>query len=536
MQNSVNKKMTALARIKRIAVLSMVSGCALAQTPAATPQQTAPAVPDASAQATPEDLKLLWEEATNAFDGLAYTYSAISFPTEAGAKACRAKALMFKCFVPTFARPTFKVTRRYSEMPLAFKEQIAALEPGEVSEPLRSPDGSAWWVFQFHKSERANPVGGAEAAKWLSQFAAVSLPTPQQLKTDPALVARRVANRIQDPRQLAHALESGQLQVEHLDRLLSKGTTLLQRAVFKNDPDLMKALLAAGASADRCGAGSCPLGDAITLKRRDLVRLLLQNKANPTLAAQGLPPLMIAAAAADRETTQMLIDAGADLLVSRMPRYGVGPPMEESVLFYASATESPEYADWLHQQVDGVLARSGKYKWSAWIEQDGVRQPIRDASVLTLKRKPFNVVMRMGEGISFRVLASEDLALLETSKDLKLRRMYLSGMRIGASGPDSKFLSLSRLEVDADGEGMAGFTSNEWAYAEEPESRNGTVKVAVKGGVEYAHTVEEFLGAGASTPVATYPGAELAMVMGVIPPIGRGADYFAPARFRLRFK
>ena len=505
-----------MIRHVRLAVLALfMGGGALAQN----------AVPLSS-----EDRQLLWEEALMSFDGSAYTYRALKFASRPEAEDCVRQ--IFLCERERGGR-RLELTRRYNELPLAYRERIAALGEGAVSDPVAAANGEAWWVFSMQAIRPARFAGEVDAAAWLDQFAASALPAPSALKTRREFVARRALYRLREADELWRAMAEGQIRPADLDALSPNGATPLLQAIHHDHTGLLAALLAAGASPDRCGVRTCPLALAVALQRKEAVRLLLKNKADPDGGRTGLSPLMAASVNGDRELAQWLLDAGADPLASRDERIG-GLDQPRSVLFYAAA-DNPAYLEWLQRQVSKALSRDGAYRWSAWIEQGGARWPVQDGATLVLGRLPFRLVVRTNERAFFRVLASPDATLLDRSRNPVLRRELLSDSRIGAANEHSKYLAIFEFEGE-DAVRHSSIVSNEWRYSAEADEARGTTRRLNKGEVEYVHEVEEFITASRTLPIGRYQGDGLAVLMGPVPPLGAGADYFRPARIRLVFR
>lgn len=479
-----------------------------------------------------DDKKLLWEEALATFDGSTYKYRVTAFATEDEAKQCLQNT--FTCMKQKNAR-RFGYTHRSNEMPPALRNVVVALAEDDVAPPLRSPDGAEWWVVSLTKRASAKFTEEVQPGPWLERFAFISLPPVDALKNDPELLARRALNRLSGAEALPPLMASGRVQPKQLDMRLSSGATALLKAVYLKDLALMTALLDAGASPDACGVSACPLTTALLLSQGDAVRLLLSRKANPNGSGFGLPPLMAVAETADRELTAALLKAGANILQTHVERLGMGMEMKRSVMFYASSQEKA-YTDWLLEQVNAAVAQRKAHDWSAWIEQDGKRVPVKDGATIDLKRRPFKLVFRANPNDSFRVLATEDPMIFERSSEFSFRRSLLGGFHVGASSATSKYITLFNAKVEKDATALMTGSTNEWSHSDDPEQQNGTRRVQLKqGGVEYVHEIEEIITESTETLLTAYKGPGLVWVMGPLPDIGSGADYFRPARIRLSF-
>jgi hypothetical protein len=356
------------------------------------------------------------------------------------------------------------------------------------------------------------------------------LPSPQELRTRPELVTRRALNQLKSADDLDLALRTRTLSVSDLNDSCSNGSTPLVNAIFRNDPALMEALLARGADLNRSTPDYYPLTLAIFLKQPDPVRILLEHHADVNGAPDPLEtPLMAACSVADQALAQRLLDAGANPLDSRAS----GPMgMRQSTASFASP-EQKSYHDWFQQVVNEALRKTGQYEWSAWIDQSGKRTRITQDCTIALRKMPFKLITRMKEETPFLVIASEDMDLLKQMDDARFHRMALSGAFTGASDADSKYLGIASLAM-AEGY-FTHFSNNDWGYYAEPRMRRGTVRVAGKGPVEYVHSVEELDTPDGHHWGKDFPGAALAMVMGVLPPIGSGTELYRPLKFTLKF-
>lgn len=477
-----------------------------------------------------EDAQLLWEEAVRTHDGIAYTFMVYGFDTEAAAREGCAGYPPCKA-----ARQKMKQVLHLPEMPMAHRERLAALQEGELTPPLPAPDGDRFLVYEG-KGRAAGDFVKSTRDPWdyLKAFAPAALPTPEALRTDPDLKARSVLNRVRSAEDLAKALESKQVAVAQLDRRLSNGFTPLSYAVLRGDKALAARLLEAGASPDACGFTTCPLELAIDLQAAELIDLLLSRKASPDGRPEAtLSPLMQAGAAKDRALAQRLLDAGADPLQSRAVFIGVRWP--RSSLFYARGKD-PAFLDWYAPIFQQAVARTGKYGWDAWVEQDGTRTRIADRGTITLQRRPFRVVFTAGEGVPFRVSASDSPEFVAATGAVAVRMDALSPMKVAAIDPEDRYLVIWKLEggVKADGRVDAG--STEWSVRPDPKDGNGTVRRPGKGGPEYVHEVASLVVGGETVPLEKYAGGPIHLLLGTLPPLGDGTDLFEPRRVTLELK
>lgn len=507
------------------------AACAIANgAPIPSPMAAAPT--PLPARYSEEDAKLLWEEATFTSNGMSYQYTLYTLGSKEAIEKCLAEYA--QCFIRN-RKEGEKFRQHYSELPYWLRDAIGALQPGMYSVPVAKPAGENWALVLLNKAEPAAFAAGVDPRTWVEKFAAAALPSPTALRTDPELVMRRELNKVRNQDDLRKALSAGKIDKAHLDARLSSGSTLLLKAIGAGDLVLAKELLDQGASPDQCGVALCPLNSAAVLNRVLAVRLLLDYKAKANGAPPAETPLMAASVAGNQDIAQMLLDAGADPLASKLDTLGV-MPLKRSVLFYAPSSD-PEYAEWLAKVMERALARTGKFGWSAWIEQDKRRKPIVDGGSIDVKRAPFKIVMKLQtDGASFRLLASEKTELLELSKEVLIRRQMTNPFIVGAAASDSKFLGVNDARAK---NGTLDFnvTSTELGYRKDPATSRGTQRQANgKGGTEDVYTVEEFITDSGTVPVAQFTGKEIAMVAGVLPGLGTSEDFFKPARFRLVFQ
>ncbi len=481
----------------------------------------------APAPYSPEDRALLWKEAMITHDGMAYKYIVHTFPTRAEAEAFAAKPYL-----------TRKNTRgqvfdlRYVEIPMALRSRIASLGKGILSEPLAY--GGSWLMVELQDRNQRMLDRSTDVDKWLATYAATCLPTAQALRTDPELVARGVLNWLRTPADLNKALDSGAIKPAQLDMPTSSGAPLVYLAVIRKDPEFLEALLSHGASTEAPGDRG-PLSVAVALQNTELIRILLAHKANPNGLPDNPAPILVAAANGDGAMMRTLLAAGADILATRRERDVF--PIQNCLLYYLPDHDDALYG-WARQEMEAALEKTRTVAWSAWIEQGGRRQPIQDGAVVTLKKAPFRIVMRKGPRHGFRIFTTEDTALAARMKEVPFRRTLLDFARIGAAGPDSTWLGVSDLTMK---EGVLNYsaTTQELAYSSDPERNRGVKRSVVKGKEEFTYEVTEFLFDDRDpkeVPIKAYAGPGLVMAAGLLPDLGRGADLYKPAVFRITFK
>jgi hypothetical protein len=93
------------------------------------------------------------------------------------------------------------------------------------------------------------------------------------------------------------------------------GVALLNMAARAKNPDMLRALIDAGAQVNSLAAdrGSSALLDAVMLRRPDLLRILMEAGADINLKTKdGQSALIIAVGAGDAACTEILLKAGAD--------------------------------------------------------------------------------------------------------------------------------------------------------------------------------------------------------------------------------
>jgi len=478
------------------------------------------------------DREMLWKEALATHNGWTYTYSTYTFPDRKEAEAARDLGQRSRYELREFKRQTF--TLRYNELPCALRETISLLSATELSEPILHVDGKQWLFVELEGRQESSFEAETLRDEWLETFAATALPSIQALRTDPELRTRSLLNGITNPQTLKVAIDEQHLQPKDLDRVRSNGRTPLIQALFCKDIPLVKALLANGASSNRCTREDCPLSVAVSQRSLDLARLLLAHKADPNGSQKLITPLMAAAQIQDKTITKLLLKAGANPLETRPDK---GPYFSKtSTLFYAPST-NPRYYCWLKQQVDKTLGRTGPYEWSAWIEQAGHRTRIQNGVVILLTRAPFTFVMDVKPGNDFRVFATEDPSLARKFREVPFHRDLAQINRVGASGPDSTYLGVSNLVME-EGELNAYVTTQELSHEPDPEWNRGTRLLE---GDRFAYQVTKLLkdpmgGPREEIPMNHYKGSGLSFAVGVLPRLGQGSDFYKPAVFQVRFK
>jgi hypothetical protein len=513
--------------------LDAVCGLAGRGVAAAKPAAPAPVAASAAPRVYSDtDGALLWEEALQTFNGLAYDYTLYAFASSEEAENCVFK-IQNRCRIKNYETGS-RVAVRNNELPLWLREAVMRAQLGDYTRPVQDPADGRWVVARVAKAHAASFGGAVQPRSWVAEHAATALPSADALRTDPELRMRSAMNRVRNAADLQKALAEQRVDRAHLDVPLSSGGTLVIRALDLKDEALLKALAAEGARLDRCGVSICPMTQAIYVRNRAALGWLLALGASPEGSAGDITPLMAAAAMADREAAEMLLRAGADPLASYAEKT-MGLSLERSVAFYVPSSET-DYLDWWLGVVNAQLAKSQRFEWSAWLEQDNQRRPLADGATIRLKRRPFKLVMKLPDGASFRTLTSADETLAEKSRSAAFRRQAVHGIHIGASSPEGHFLGVAGFSF-AEGQWRLDGSTNELAYSAEPDSDRGTRRVSDgRGGHLDIYSVDELVLRSGAVPIKAYTGPSLAMLAGVIPPLGTGADLYKPMRVKLVFE
>lgn len=478
---------------------------------------------------TLDDKKLLWAEAVSYYNGMKYHYDLLRFDTREAALACSDKS--FSCLIDKKQNKQ-SFTLPLPTVPLYLKETVSSLAESNISKPLQDPANNTWVMVSMTTLKVSNFLKEVNANTWLNEYALTALPTLGDLKTDPKLTVRREMGGIYTQASLLAAIQSGKIQPQDINTRLANGTTLLRRSIFLQDAEMMDILLKNGARADIC-TPKCPLNDAIYVQNQVLVNKLLDAGAKPDGEASDSRPLTMAARKADKEIVELLLARGANPLLPQADA-SFGVETNRSLLQY-SPSDNPAFVEWLQEKINARLEKSGKYTWSAWIEQGKQKTRLTDNAVIKLKKAPFRITMQINPVQSFRLICSDDVSLLQHVKKLSFRREMLSPFNIGASADDSKYLSCGKLAME-DGRWKFEGSSKELSYAEKEDEKTGTQRTKGHNGTEYSYSVTELIIGGEIVSLAQYKGKDLAVIIGTVPNSGMGADYFRPASFTLKFQ
>lgn len=155
------------------------------------------------------------------------------------------------------------------------------------------------------------------------------------------------------------------------------GTTPLHWAVYRVDPELVKALLEHGAHPNATNRfGSSPLAEAARLGDVGMVKLLLDGGATADLGnADGETPLMLAAHAGAVPVAELLVRHGAD--VNRREQW-----RGQTALMWAAAEKHPEMVSFLISHRARVEVRAIVNDWPNQITSEP-RAQYRPAGGLT---------------------------------------------------------------------------------------------------------------------------------------------------------
>jgi hypothetical protein len=274
-----------------------------------------PATADAQRFYTEDDLRLLYDEAAAIGE---HTYVFTLYITGDEDTIRKFDATLGIAPKPraslTAAMPELKPQKmRAYAMPEPLRLQLRNLMPGETT-PLFKADRMRWAIAELKAVEYGAPMPSfAELSPNLARLAGIgALPQPDTVKSDPELLERFLFGRVKTPRefdQLPPGID--------VDRPLASGQTLLQRALRRDQVDLVKAVLTRGANPDLCLLRVCPLQIALQSKSNALLftNLLLEKGAKPDQlpGVRGQDTVMVQAARENRlDLVKALLDKGAD--------------------------------------------------------------------------------------------------------------------------------------------------------------------------------------------------------------------------------
>lgn len=341
-------------------------------------------------------------------------------------------------------------------LPVVIRDQLRKLSPGEHSGifPL---DKRNWAIVELDSIDATTPVPVFESLRnALPKLVSTgAIPEPRLLANDPDLRMRSLMNKA-DTTAAFDRLPPG----FDIDMPLSSGFTLLQRALVRDDPAMVRATLLRAANTNLCLMRNCPLHLAVRSKAHggeyvaqlvaggakpdlstqpgedsaltlatslgnlEAVRQLLASGANPHGADGPNTPLGVAAYMGHTDIVQLLLQKGADPLFRKTARTGAG---FTTPLSTAIAGQRGDAIALLRNATRKQLAARKPYRWSVWIEQDGKKLPVSGNRV-RLARKPFTLNVRMAPGAELRLEASTSPKLFDeyTGGDFKAPLYQLS--------------------------------------------------------------------------------------------------------------
>ncbi|HLJ56181.1 MAG TPA: ankyrin repeat domain-containing protein [Chthonomonadaceae bacterium] len=182
--------------------------------------------------------------------------------------------------------------------------EALALGDHEAARRLPTPD----------PAERP-PAWGYGALTWAVRAKnreAIALLVERGVVPDPRLPDGQQIIRMATLRGGAEILAQLTPRCVSLSSLGDDGMSPLGTAVFRNDIDSVRHLIARGADVNQAGDGASALTKAVMRGHAAMVRLLLEAGADPNGSGDIIGPLGTAAQANQIEIVRMLLDAGAD--------------------------------------------------------------------------------------------------------------------------------------------------------------------------------------------------------------------------------
>lgn len=403
--------------------------------PGPAPAVSAPAI--AVPAWSPAQWQALWSAAQHTAGTTAYEYKWAFFSDITRARVARVSGLRN---VPARSAPHLVA------VPPAIRLALINLyTPGEKSQPLpytnRGTPGFV--VVELVRTSRAAPLQqGPEferaAAAWV---AGGLLPTPDALLADAKERARAAYWWALTPQAvqaipadlspnveygnyltpLARAILAGRQDVAQA--LLDRGADLQQCSVLGcathlavGTPDAAQGaqwlawLLARGAKPDtvdrrHLASADTALATAIAQDRLALAEDLVRAGASPDGVSGVLhTPLYQAAVYHRWDTVRWLITRGASVL----PWDDRDAPPPGGVSHLAAAAQSTRDADfaaWAETTMMAAINSSPRYRFEAFVEQDGKRQALTDGAALRIKAAPFRLVLVLpptaSDGVTF---------------------------------------------------------------------------------------------------------------------------------------
>lgn len=426
---------TRLLRLLALAT-ALCATAGWAQTiPGPAPATSAPAV--AIPAWSPAQWQALWSAAQHTAGTTAYEYKWAFFSDIARARVARISGLR--------SAPVLSAPHLVAVPPAIRLALINLYLPGEKSPPLvythRGTPGFV--VVELVRTSRAAPLqqGPAfdrAAAAWV---AAGLLPAPDTLLADTKERARAAYWWALTPDAVRAVPQELSPNVEYGNYL-----TPLTRAILLGKQELTQALLDRGANLQQCGALGCALHLAVgtpdatqaaqwlawllargakpdTIDRRHqagsdtpLAAAIAQDRlalaedlVKAGASVDGVPgvlhtPLYQAAVYHRRDTVQWLITRGASVLPWN--DRDTPPPGGVAHLYAAAqSTGDADFASWAEATMMAAVNTSPRYRFEAYVEQDGKRQALADGARLRLKAAPFRLILVLpptaSDGVTF---------------------------------------------------------------------------------------------------------------------------------------
>ena len=224
----------------------------------------------AQAPMSAEDLRTVYTELSQTYDGFVYSVNLIGYSSEDTARRTWAELQQPRVRKLTLAQVFTNVTTRTAYL-FTFdppvRQKLVTLYNHERAGPIRTARN---WVIVELLETRPAPLPPMVNIDIPSLVAAGALPSAEQLRSDPALRRRSAANAV-------HTLDDLKQGPADLDvnQLLSDGQTLLIRSLLKPSKGLTEELLKRGADPNACAYKFCPLSLAIFRADKAMVTRLM---------------------------------------------------------------------------------------------------------------------------------------------------------------------------------------------------------------------------------------------------------------------
>jgi hypothetical protein len=496
-----------------------------------------------------EQLKDLYFELLAWNTGLEYQFDVARFENCGDATALLEKVASAK---PGLQARSLRQITRVKQMPFRplpvvwpeLRNSLQLLSKGEKTGAVKMADG-ACLVAELTETRPVKTPSFAQMKEFLPGFVEQGLlPTPEQLRQDPVLRNRSLANNTRTAEAVADLPADFDINTRQ-----SNLGTILNRALLVENAAMVKAALARGANPNLCQPWLCPLHLALRWKNgqesREIVKALLQAGADPNqydqamkaelsplsaailnkglpemelLVAAGAqvnpsspritPPLFFAAETGKRELVDYLIGKGADVN-ARDPNQFAWNRLADA----AAASKNKEFQDWLEKRLIDLARASGDYRWEGWIEQNGKRTSLAQREI-HLKRAPFRIIARLQEKQKLFVVSSEGDELQKKLTAGHSDNFIFHGPAVwGAEEQDgtSESLFLNRAGLGASDIGMTQIWF--WNAADERRFQSRSAS-----GDEYLRTISSLLyddngGKTMEIPVQKYKGRAIYLIV-----------------------